>query len=100
MYIPVLARTHLHGLAWGASNRDHRPEEPAWLGRADRAFWNFLGTFPLFAALVLAAHVSGRHDENTALASEIYLGARVAHVLLYLAGVTYVRTVAFWCSLG
>jgi uncharacterized MAPEG superfamily protein len=34
-------------------------------GRPDRALGNFLETSPLFAAVVLAAHVTGTHNALT-----------------------------------
>jgi uncharacterized MAPEG superfamily protein len=52
-------------------------------------------TFPLFAAVVLAAHVSGVHNALTVWGAQLYLIARVAYVLLYAAGVPLVRSLVW-----
>ena len=61
-------------------------------GRLDRALRNFLETFPLFAAVVLVAHVSETHNALTEWGSRLYLWGRVAYVPLYAAGVPLVRS--------
>ena len=67
-------------------------------GAASR--WNFLETFPFFAAAVLAVVATGRTSVDTALGVQLYFWARVAYVPLYAAGIPYVRTlvwaVSFW----
>lgn len=44
---------------------------------------NFLETFPLFAALVLGAHVASREDTITFWGVQLYFWARVAYIPLY-----------------
>jgi uncharacterized MAPEG superfamily protein len=63
--------------------------------RAERAFRNFLETFPFFAAAVLGVVAAGRTGEATAFGVQLYLWARVLYVPLYLAGVPYVRSLAW-----
>ena len=50
----------LPGMVLALGNRDNMPEASALAGRADRAARNTLEGFVLFAALALAAEVSGR----------------------------------------
>jgi uncharacterized MAPEG superfamily protein len=64
-------------------------------GRLDRALSDFLETFPLFAAAVLIAHVTGRHDWMTIWGAQLYFWGRVAYVPLYAFSVTFVRTLAW-----
>ncbi len=64
-------------------------------GRLDRALRNFLETFPLFAAVVLAAHVSETHNALTEWGVRLYLWGRVAYVPLYAAGVPLVRSLVW-----
>ena len=64
-------------------------------GRLDRALRNYLETFPLFAALVLVAHVSETHDALTEWGSRLYLWGRVAYMPLYAAGVPLVRSLVW-----
>ena len=48
---------------WTASARDEKmPTLRDVAGRLDRALRNFMETFPLFAAVVLTAHVSDAHS--------------------------------------
>ena len=100
-YLPVLARIQKAGLAWGFGNRDGPlPEAAAWVLRGERAYVNHLANLTPFVAVALVAHVAGKHDEVTATASVVFVVARVLHSLLYVGGVRYLRTLAFWTSLG
>ncbi len=93
--------TRQRGLAWNAGPRDDEPGPPPGVaGRAGRAMRNFLETFPFFAAAVLAAVATGRADAGTALGVQLYLWARIVYVPLYLAGIPYLRSLAWAVSLG
>jgi uncharacterized MAPEG superfamily protein len=99
--IAAVLATHQRGLKWNASNRDgaEKPLTGA-AARAVRANLNFLETFPFFAAAVLAVALSGRSTPHTVLGAELYLGARLAYLPIYIVGIPYLRTavwaVAFW----
>ncbi|WP_298956953.1 MAPEG family protein [uncultured Methylobacterium sp.] len=81
------------GLAWAASNREAQPGPmQGAAGRLERASKNFFETFPLFAALVLAAAATGRFDATTALGAHLYVWARLAYLPIYGFGVPMVRT--------
>ena len=56
---------------------------------------NYLETFPLFAALVLAAQVAGVHNTLTKWGSFLYLGARVVYLPLYALGIPLVRSLVW-----
>jgi uncharacterized MAPEG superfamily protein len=66
-----------------------------WAGRAKRAHYNAIENLAPFAALILAAEVSGNTSDVTATASIVYLLARVAHYPLYIANIPFGRTVSF-----
>jgi uncharacterized MAPEG superfamily protein len=85
------------GYRWTASPRDDEKVEPlrGVAGRLDRALRNFLETFPLFAAVVLIAHLTDTHDALTEWGARLYFWARVAYVPLYAAGVLLVRSLAW-----
>ena len=83
------------GLAWGLGNRDTPLESPLWVARAKRAHSNLVENLAPFAILVLTAHVAGEANATTALGATIFFWARVAHFLVYAAGIPYVRTLAF-----
>jgi uncharacterized MAPEG superfamily protein len=84
------------GLAWGFGNRDGAIDVPAWTRRAERAHANLVENLPAFAILVLVAHVTGKADAITALGATLFFWGRVAHAVVYVAGIAYVRTAAFF----
>jgi len=98
--VHIVAASHSaslqRGYRWTASARDE-PVEPlrGVAGRLDRASRNFLETFPLFAAVVLAANAVGRHDALTEWGAELYFWGRVAFLPLYAFGVPLVRSLAW-----
>jgi uncharacterized MAPEG superfamily protein len=88
------------GLGWAASARDDAKPPLAGIGgRLDRARANFLETFPLFAAAVLAAHLLQQHDGMTVLGTQLYFWARLAYVPVYAAGIPYLRTLVWAVSI-
>jgi len=87
------------GLPYAAGNRDVPANLAGWAGRAQRAHRNALENLPVFAALVLVAQVAGLANETTALGATIYFWARLAHAVVYIAGVPWVRTAAYAVSL-
>ena len=88
--------TGQRGFAWGAGARDGEPAPVTPLAaRLNRASANFLETFPLFAAAVLAVVAAGVADERTALGAQMYFWARVAYVPAYASGIPFIRTVAW-----
>ena len=92
--------TAQRGTKWNVGPRDGEPKPLSGMAaRAERAFRNFLETFPFFAAAVLAVTVAGRADENSALGVQLYFWARVAYVPLYLGAIRYVRSLAWVVSM-
>lgn len=84
-----------HGIAYGLSPRDE-PRPVTGVGaRVQRAFANYMQTFPFFAVAVLVAHVADRHSWLTVTGAQLYFWARLAYVPLYAAGIPVARTVAF-----
>ncbi len=88
------------GVAYSAGPRDEPvPTLSRLTGRAHRAYLNLLETLPLFAIAVLVAHVAGKADAATALASQVYLVARIAYVPAYLSGVPWLRSIIWGVAL-
>jgi uncharacterized MAPEG superfamily protein len=84
------------GYLWAAGPRDEpRPPLTAMAGWLERALSNFLETFPLFAAAVLIAHTTGRHDWMTVWGAQLYFWGRLAYLPLYALGVFLVRSLAW-----
>ena len=95
-YIVVRIRTH------GANPDDYRqlPQQDStdFLKRANRAHVNLVENLPVFAALVLIAHVSDEASSATAIAAAVFFWARVVHAIVFWFGWPYVRTLAFAVS--
>ncbi len=97
--VQIIAASHAaslqRGYRWTARPRDEKAEPLRGVaGRLDRALRNFGETFPLFAAVVLVAHVKDTHDALTEWGAKLYFWARVAYVTFYAAGVPLVRSLA------
>ncbi len=77
-----------YGPDYTMSPRDRAPERAAsaLTGRLRRAYENHLETLPWFAIAVLVAHVSGASGPVTAIASQIYLAARIVYIPCYAFG--------------
>ena len=90
----------LKDVTWAAGNRDKKLDQPGWVSRADRAAQNRKENLPLFTALVLLAHVSGEADATSALGAQVFVGARVVHGAVYVAGIPYARTVIWGVSVA
>jgi uncharacterized MAPEG superfamily protein len=103
VYVLVAATfaTQQRGLKWNASNRDGEPKPlTGAAARAARANFNFLETFPFFAAAVLAVLYTKTNTPHTAMGAELYFWARLAYLPVYIVGIPYLRTliwvVSFW----
>jgi uncharacterized MAPEG superfamily protein len=93
--LEIGGKTRVAGPAWNAGNRDKTPDVPEWVARAGRALANHKENFPFFATAVLVVHLAGRADRVTGIAAVVYVVARLAHAVVYVAGITGVRSVVF-----
>jgi uncharacterized MAPEG superfamily protein len=82
-----------------AGNREPPLEAKGWVGRAQRAHRNMLESLVPFAALVLIVNAAAVSNEATVLGAKLFLYGRIAYALIYLAGIPWVRTVAWTVSL-
>jgi uncharacterized MAPEG superfamily protein len=96
--VQLIASSHLiswqRGYRWTASTREN--DIPPLCGVADRvdqATTNFLETFPLFAAVVFVARVTGHHSLLTILGAHFYFWGRFGYLLAAAAGFSLVRSV-------
>jgi len=98
--IGLLKTSSAAGISPAAIYQDPTPPElPAWVKRCGRAHQNALETLAPFAVVVLVAHVAGAANEMTAMWAMVFFIARVAHALVYWAGIPFLRTLAFTVSL-
>lgn len=100
--VPNAGRALVPGsVKWNAGNRDKPLEgDPEWCKRAARAHLNLLENLCVFAIAVLVVHVAGRANDASALGAVIFFAARVAHALVYIVGVPYLRTLVFAVGQG
>jgi uncharacterized MAPEG superfamily protein len=85
-------------LATLAGNREGLPELTGWAGRAKRAHRNMLENLPLFIALVLIAQITSRTNAMTALGAQLFFWGRLAHAIIYVAGIPWLRTLVWLVS--
>ena len=87
-------------MKWAAGPRDTPMPISGSAARLHRAFWNFLETFPFFAAAVLAAAAAGRLGTDlTIWGSLLYVVGRAVYAPLYAAGIPMVRSIVWFASL-
>ena len=80
-------------------NREGMPVLTGWAGRAYRAHHNMLENVVLFAALVLVAVVAQKTNDKTLLGAQLFLWARLAYAVIYVAGIPFLRTAAWLVSI-
>jgi uncharacterized MAPEG superfamily protein len=97
LWIPyVVAQISTNGPLRRPNYVDPTPRPlPLWGRRADRAHLNAVEAFAPFAALVLAAHVSGKANGATAFCAVSFFWLRLAHAVVYLLAIPYLRTLIF-----
>jgi len=98
MLVGVMGANAQVGLPALAGNREALPQITGWAGRAQRAHRNMLENLPLFIALVLIAQLANRTSGTTALGAELFFWARLAHAVIYVAGIPWLRTLAWAVS--
>jgi uncharacterized MAPEG superfamily protein len=91
--LPVTFRYRGHPSSFNA--RDEMPPTTRLVGRAERALTNVGEAMILFLPLALLS----RDAEGATLGAAVFVCARIAHVILYLAGVSYLRTLVWMISL-
>ena len=88
------------GMPWLASNRELEKKPPLTgaAARAERAHANFKENYPAFVAAVLILVYSGHTGAGTAVASAVFVAARILYIPAYIGGIPPLRTL-MW-SLG
>ena len=86
------------GLPTLAGNREPPLDIKGWAGRAQRAQRNMVENLVLFAALVLVAVAAGETNDMTLLGAQIFFWARLVYAAVYVAGIPWVRTGAWFVS--
>jgi uncharacterized MAPEG superfamily protein len=97
LWIPyIISQVQANGFLKPENYRDPTPRPvPMWGKRADRTYLNAVEVFAPFAALVLVAHVTGKANGMTAFWAASFFWLRLAHAVVYLFAIPYIRTLVF-----
>jgi uncharacterized MAPEG superfamily protein len=97
MWMPyVLGRMTTHGVLRAIGNPGPGyPIDAPWMDRARRAHLNAIENLAVFAPLVLVGAITEVSTKATVLWAQIYVVARLAHYVIYTAGIPILRTLAF-----
>ncbi len=100
----VMSRIGVRGLAGTMANpRATDAPIPEWAQRAQKAHANAVENLVLFAPAILVVQALNLGNATTAFAAALYFFCRVAHYVVYAAGIPGVRTLAFfggWAGTG
>lgn len=86
------------GLNWARGPRDEKKPVTGMAARLDRAWKNYMETFPFFAAAVLLGSATTTLRDFTIWGAHLYVWARVLYVPLYAFGSGF-RTLTWFISL-
>ncbi|MEH6468173.1 MAG: MAPEG family protein [Porticoccus sp.] len=85
----------LLGLSTAAGNQHNIAAWTGWNDRLNRAIDNLKEAIVIFMPLTIAVQLLGLSNETTALGAQIFVAARIVHVIVYTLGVPWIRTVAW-----
>ena len=85
------------GSAWSAGPRDDAAKESRLAGRLRQGLVNYLETLPAFALVLIAADLSDRSNDWTAIGGWLWLAGRAIYLPAYAAGIPWVRSIV-WCG--
>lgn len=88
---------NIKNLNWMIGNRETSIEETPLLARANMAGSNLQESLPAFLALALLSMIL---DIDVTNAACWWLIFRVAHGVCYIGGIKYLRTLAYFGSIG
>lgn len=92
----VLKRMVVRGILGIMGNPESdAPPMTGWAIRAQAAHQNATENLVIFAPLLLVAHSLGLSGTTTLLMAQLFFFARLAHFIVYTAGIPIVRTLTF-----
>ena len=83
------------GLPYLATPRDEDRDLGVVCGRALRALNNSVTAMALFAPAILILALTDGFSATTLLMAQVFLIARVAYLVVYLAGIPWLRTIVW-----
>ena len=99
MWVPyILNSIMVRGLKDAVGYPDDPQPLAPWAERMKKAHYNAVENLVMFAALVLMLNALGISNATTVMACNIYFWSRLAHYLVYSAGIPWLRTLSFAVS--
>ena len=97
LWVPyILDRIMVRGLMGAMANPSPTDlPQSAWAQRLLKAHVNAVENLVIFATLVLTLNVLHHSTASTVLACAVYFWARLAHAIIYWAGMPVLRTLSF-----
>jgi uncharacterized MAPEG superfamily protein len=97
MWLPYILMLIVQmGLVGALTDPQHETEiETRWARRAKRAHTNAVENLVVFAPLAIAVHLTGMGSETTATICAVFFYTRLAHYVVYTAGIPVIRTLLF-----
>ena len=89
--IQAVAGVRSQGLMPLSNSRDSLPAPTDFHARMLRVVDNHREGITLFAPVVLVAAIADVHSAQTVLGAQLFLGARVAHAVVYMLGLPLIR---------
>lgn len=106
-WLQLVSASMLHSRGWTVpglllafGNREAMPDPDPMAARAKRAASNMVENLPLLLAVWVPAALVGGDPARIDQGAAIFFVARLAHFVLYVAGVAWLRTLAWAVSLG
>lgn len=91
----ILNRIMTRGLMAALKTNPGDSPHSDWAERAILAHKNAVENLVIFAPLVIVTHILGMGNEMTAMMCMVYFVARLAHFVIYTAGIPVLKTLAF-----
>ena len=99
MWAAAAARAQQGDMKWALGPRDTPMPIEGVAARLNRAFWNFVETFPFFAAAVLACAAAGKLGTELSIwGSGLYVAGRALYAPIYATGIPTVRTLVWFAA--
>ncbi len=86
------------GLPTAAGNQHEIEPWQGWHDRLNRAVRNQIEAIAIFAPVVLTVHMLELSNPTTALGAQLFVAARAVHAIVYVAGIPYARTTAWFAG--
>jgi uncharacterized MAPEG superfamily protein len=80
--------------------REWLAQQSGFRSRANAAQLNGFEAFPLFAAAVIIAHLTGAPQTRVDMLAMVFIAARLAYLGLYLADKATLRSLAWFVGFG